>query len=209
LIGNRSCTFREVSSNLTERSPKCGADMIRFSCPTCNKKIKAAFEAAGKIGRCKCGERVRIPTPQGLPMPALEGISYPCPSCQHIIQAGNGDTVTTCRCGAIVCIPSRTAIAESLEQRRRNILQTPTPEIAAVPSAATVANRKPPNTLAAVVCCIVCLPIFSCCMFGTDRTSQNPDPPKWDIDKLKQDIRDNPDQPIFVPNDGSQPRVVK
>lgn len=37
--------------------------MIRFSCPSCGHAIKVPDEVAGKTGRCKCGERVRIPSP--------------------------------------------------------------------------------------------------------------------------------------------------
>src|SRR5947207_14990867 len=35
--------------------------MIRFDCPSCGHSIKAPDDAAGKTGKCKCGERVRIP----------------------------------------------------------------------------------------------------------------------------------------------------
>jgi len=38
--------------------------MIRFSCPTCGNAIKAPTEAAGKIGKCQCGARLRIPFPR-------------------------------------------------------------------------------------------------------------------------------------------------
>lgn len=37
--------------------------MIRFHCPSCGDSIKAPDDAAGKTGRCKCGELVRVPTP--------------------------------------------------------------------------------------------------------------------------------------------------
>lgn len=37
--------------------------MICFPCPSCGESLKVADEAAGKIGKCKCGERVRVPTP--------------------------------------------------------------------------------------------------------------------------------------------------
>lgn len=35
--------------------------MIRFPCPICGEIIKAPSDAIGKTGKCKCGERVRIP----------------------------------------------------------------------------------------------------------------------------------------------------
>lgn len=38
--------------------------MIRFSCPVCGHAIKAPDDAAGKTGKCKCGEQVRVPSPQ-------------------------------------------------------------------------------------------------------------------------------------------------
>lgn len=38
--------------------------MIRFLCPSCNKRLKASTEAAGKFGRCtKCNTRLQIPMP--------------------------------------------------------------------------------------------------------------------------------------------------
>jgi hypothetical protein len=36
--------------------------MIRFHCPTCGQTIKALEGTAGKTGKCKCGELVRVPT---------------------------------------------------------------------------------------------------------------------------------------------------
>lgn len=37
--------------------------MIRFPCPLCGQSIKAPDDAVGKLGKCKCGELVRVPTP--------------------------------------------------------------------------------------------------------------------------------------------------
>src|SRR4051812_32941859 len=54
--------------------------MIRFPCPSCGHTLKVADEAAGKTGKCRCGELVRIPTPnpfeqaeeeRGVPRPTL------------------------------------------------------------------------------------------------------------------------------------------
>lgn len=38
--------------------------MIRFPCPACGQSIKASDDALGKIGKCKCGELVQVPTPK-------------------------------------------------------------------------------------------------------------------------------------------------
>ena len=35
--------------------------MIRFNCPTCRKELSVPDSAAGKTGKCLCGERVRVP----------------------------------------------------------------------------------------------------------------------------------------------------
>lgn len=37
--------------------------MIRFACPTCGNSLSAPDESAGKIGKCSCGQRVRVPIP--------------------------------------------------------------------------------------------------------------------------------------------------
>jgi hypothetical protein len=42
--------------------------MIRFTCPTCGKNLSAPDESAGKIGKCSCGERGRVPVPPPSPM---------------------------------------------------------------------------------------------------------------------------------------------
>ncbi len=34
--------------------------MIRMTCPSCGRTIQAPDEAAGRTGKCECGERVRI-----------------------------------------------------------------------------------------------------------------------------------------------------
>src|SRR5437016_5568666 len=35
--------------------------MIRFSCPTCGKRLAVSDERAGRSGKCTCGELVRVP----------------------------------------------------------------------------------------------------------------------------------------------------
>ena len=50
--------------------------MIRFPCPSCGEPIKAPDEAAGKAGKCKCGEVVRVPTPNPFEQ-AIEGRRLP------------------------------------------------------------------------------------------------------------------------------------
>lgn len=45
-------------------------DRIRFTCPACQKRLKAAPEHAGKRVRCTCGQSVRVPSPAPLPSEA-------------------------------------------------------------------------------------------------------------------------------------------
>src|SRR5262249_25080781 len=37
-------------------------DYIRFSCPTCGKRLKAPPEHAGRAARCRCGQQVLVPS---------------------------------------------------------------------------------------------------------------------------------------------------
>lgn len=54
--------------------------MISFSCPACGHVIKAPDDAVGKTGKCKCGERVRVPSPRS-------SITAEKPSCPRPIPA--------------------------------------------------------------------------------------------------------------------------
>ncbi len=38
--------------------------MIEFTCPACGKKHKAKDKAAGKSGKCSCGNRIKVPIPR-------------------------------------------------------------------------------------------------------------------------------------------------
>ena len=40
--------------------------MIYFPCPSCGETMKVSDEVAGKAEKCKCGELVRVPTPNPL-----------------------------------------------------------------------------------------------------------------------------------------------
>ncbi len=50
------------SSASAAPAPANDADMLRFRCPHCKKKLKANISAAGKKATCnKCGQKMRIP----------------------------------------------------------------------------------------------------------------------------------------------------
>ncbi len=46
--------------------------MINFKCPVCGKGVTAPDSAAGKMGKCSCGERLRIPA---APTPATAPVA--------------------------------------------------------------------------------------------------------------------------------------
>ena len=47
--------------------------MIRFKCPSCQKVLQVADNAAGKNAKCKCGQRIKIPKPKA-PTPATDPV---------------------------------------------------------------------------------------------------------------------------------------
>ena len=39
-------------------------DLVRFTCPKCNKRCKVQSSYAGRVAVCKCGQRLRVPATQ-------------------------------------------------------------------------------------------------------------------------------------------------
>lgn len=48
---------------------------IRFQCPQCSKTLQAPGEMSGKVSRCACGAKMRVPSPSSTP--ALQTSSDP------------------------------------------------------------------------------------------------------------------------------------
>src|ERR1700687_2943105 len=60
--------------------------MIRFNCPICGKELVTPDEAAGKTGKCACGESLRVPIPTSIVAPnqVVDPLSAPITaSVQH------------------------------------------------------------------------------------------------------------------------------
>lgn len=56
------------------------AELIRFYCPSCNKRVKAPTEAAGRAIRCpKCGESLVIPHPEESAAESLQRKAFRAP----------------------------------------------------------------------------------------------------------------------------------
>jgi len=190
--------------------------MIRFPCPSCGHAIKTPDEMAGKTGRCKCGERVRIPTPNPFERAeeqraairsAPPAWSPPYPEPQSLVQPHSpsyapptgelifcyacrkqvSDYAPTCpKCGAVQTPESR--------EKGRKI-------------------KKTANIITAVIVCLFAAPVLTFCLGGifSSRNSSPPPQQGWDMEKLRQDADEvdrDPNKTILVPNDGSQPKVV-
>ena len=83
--------------------------MIRFQYPTCGQKIKVPDDSAGKSGKCKCGEHVKIPKIRSL-------TKYPCPFCGKNIDA------------AITALEQEEAADASAAEERNRQLQAVAPD---------------------------------------------------------------------------------
>lgn len=209
--------------------------MIRFRCHSCGRAIKTPDEAAGKTGKCKCGERVYVPTPnqfdqamedrpaprqesgrQALPAPRQElgpqirwhpdPAPHPSPH-RQAQKAPNGDL--------IFCYACRRSVADNSQT---------CPKCGAVhtPEGREKGRqlKKQANIGAAVLVCALALPVVIFCLVWlvgilSSKSSSPPVeqrvPMRWDMDKLNQDagevVRD-PSKTIIVPFDGSQPHIV-
>jgi hypothetical protein len=175
--------------------------------------VKAPDEAAGKTGKCRCGEPLRIPVPSPPPAPkvtkqqpktstslhvptpvqsvstlrvAPRGELIWCYACQKQIA----DTAPTCpKCGALQSPEGR--------QKGRN-------------------SKNVAEFIGGIFAFIVVVPIFFVCLGGMSSGNRsghhNERPPlKWDMEQLRQDANEvarDPSKTILVPYDGSQPRLV-
>lgn len=89
------------------------------------------------------------------------------------------------------------------------------PPVLGEPSPPSLAPSSPP--VARIVTFLLAIPLILCCL-GIMSNSHNSSPPPeqripagWDMDKLKRDadeVARDPSKTIFIPKDGSQPRVV-
>lgn len=63
--------------------PDAGSDsLIRYRCPSCNKRLAMPSKLAGKRSRCPCGVQVRVPspnTPSVAPVPLTPGLEISLP----------------------------------------------------------------------------------------------------------------------------------
>ena len=53
---------------------------IAFNCPSCQKKLTVKDEMAGKVAKCPCGTKLKIPSPKG--SPAAQPAPAPAPAPQ-------------------------------------------------------------------------------------------------------------------------------
>ena len=192
--------------------------MIRFSCPSCGHRIKAPDEAVGRTGKCKCGESVRVPTPNPFEQHKVERRSQraehisvetqptpspnPIPTPTSVPPLGEmipcyacrrrvADNATTCpKCGAV----------QTPEGREKGRL-----------------IKKHSDFITLVVVCVVALPISTCMIGGAFIGNRSTSPPEkrlpvgWNRDQLERDVKEavrDPRKTILIPYDGSQPRVV-
>lgn len=161
--------------------------MIRFSCPCCGHAIKAPDEAAGKTGKCKCGEPVRVPVPPKSPGDATQPAVTPFAVLPPVKLPDPEPNP--------VSIPAATPA------------QTPAPTGKPGQTFATIVT-----ILIAVPFFLCCLGVLS--NSGSHHSSLPPEPrvpARWDMEKLKRDadeVARDPSKTIFIPKDGSQPILV-
>jgi hypothetical protein len=72
--------------------------MIRFSCPSCNKKLRVADQAAGKKVCCpRCGNGLVIPTQANHDKP-VDQVMVACPKCGRSIPLKPDELSVTIEC---------------------------------------------------------------------------------------------------------------
>ncbi len=217
--------------------------MIRFTCPVCGHAIKTPNDAAGKTGKCKCGERVRVPSPPSSVLASPPAIPQRPPS---IIEKIARDESASANPPAPVSSPPP---SESLAEPSPLRLPSPPPPAPSprystptgemilcyacrkqladtalnCPKCGAVQTpegrekgrqmKKREQTVSLIFSLVFALPFLSCCFMGMicNAPTQERVPAGWDMDKLKRDtdeVARDPSKTIFVPKDGSQPRVV-
>lgn len=178
--------------------------MIRFPCPCSGRIVKATEESAGKTGKCKCGELLRIPSPI-----LLDKASRP--EAQPSLELATPQILQ--RVELILCLVCRKQVAEDAPA---------CPSCGAIQTPASKAKgrqlKRQANIFATIVCVLMALPLLTCCLGGLFRgpgPSPQPEnqrgPGGWDKAQLDRDVKDvvnDPNKTILIPYDGGQPRVV-
>jgi len=202
------CSFCGSRIRVSEKLAGCKA-----KCPKCRAQtlipIGAKDHTSSRTAatRANRAETVVSPTPSATldepssqhrppPSPPAPTPKYPSPTGQMILcyvcRKQLADTALTCpKCGAV-------QTAEGREKGRQ--------------------MKKQEQMFSLIVTLVIAVPLFGCCFIGMTSNSRNSSPPPeksvpagWDMDKVKQDadeVARDPSKTIFVPKDGSQPRVV-
>lgn len=191
--------------------------MIRFPCPACSKINKTANEMAGKVGRCKCGERLRVPTPENTftdsaahadTKPPQPTVTIPHPAevippewMQELIAHADvafqpqPPEVIIPNSPATIHPPSTPAKVElipcsaCLKRIADNSLSCPNCGAVQTFESRTRGRelKYRANVMSVVYVCIIALPILTCCLGGLFNKPSATNEKKWDMDKLNQD----------------------